>query len=143
MLGSEPWCVSRNSPATPLPICSSFAIPLSSCCSGLLWQGVAMRSALKLLGKAARVHGSAEMAAIRQCTSRGAARKAEMPCVAARGAPAGSVAWRGSLPSYSAPFMPITQPIRTAPLPRLPGRPRDRFIYDVACVHARPVESKT
>ena len=45
--------------------------------SGLLWQGVAMRSALKLLGKAARVHGSAEMAAIRQCTSRGAARKAE------------------------------------------------------------------
>ena len=52
----------RTPPLCRLPICSSFAIPRSPCCSGLLWQGEAMRSPLKLLGKAAHSRGQATAA---------------------------------------------------------------------------------
>ena len=46
-------------------------------------------------------------------------------------------AWCSSWPSWSAPCMPRTQPIRTAPLPPLLGRAGDRSRTSDACMRGR------
>ena len=99
----------------------------------LRWQGKAVSSILILLVEAARVHGVAATAALRQCTSRGAARQAEPRrgswCSRGR-----CGAWSGSWPSWSSPSMPITQPTRTAPSVPLLGRARGRWGPSVGCM---------
>ena len=113
------------SSAFPLPSCTSLTIPRSPCVSGATVSSQVDALSARAARQSCPRTRVDVCSAAGQCTSCGAARRAEprrsLWCSRGR-----CDAWIGSWPSWSSPSMPITQPIRTAPLPRL-GRPRDRF----------------